>query len=169
MLRRTIAILALSGALLGFVTSLLLPRRYVGRVFLSVDSQEPVEGAADRVLAAAPLSAIIHDNPYYRDTLDYTPMQDLVEQVRANAVIARNGDGDCVVQFTDDSRYAALNMTGRLVEALRRNLESARIKVPVRVSTTGPSPALCAFEGSAAGLLLGLCVWFGVSLSHPAA
>ena len=52
-----------------------------------------------------------------------------------------------------------------LVEGLRRNLETAELKSPVRVGTTGPSNALCTFEGLAAGLVLGLCVWFGVSVS----
>jgi hypothetical protein len=164
MLGRTIAILALSGTLIGFATSLLLPRRYVGRVALTVDKSELVEGAADRVLSNPTLSAIIRESPYYRDLLDYTPIHELVDEVRANVVIARDGSGDCIVQFTDDSKYAALTMTNRLVQALRRELETAEIKVPVQVRATGPSNALCALEGLAAGMILGLCVWFGVSL-----
>jgi hypothetical protein len=163
MLRRMIAMLALSGALAGFVTSLLLPRRYVGRAALTVDASELVDSAADRVLASQPLSAMIQGSPYYRDMLDYTPIAELLQQVRDNVVIARNATGDCVVQFTDDDEFAARSMTNRMVEELRRNLENSSIKVPVRVGTTGPSKALCAFEGLTAGLMVGLCVWFGVS------
>ena len=165
MLRRTIAILALSGAMAGFVTSLMLPRRYVGRASLTVDSHELVDAAADRVLATQALTALVRDSPYYKDVLDYTPMEELLEQIRGNVVIARDGVGDCRVEFTDDGPYAALNTTNRLVEGLRRNLETAELKSPVRVGTTGPSNALCTFEGLAAGLVLGLCVWFGVSVS----
>ena len=163
MLRSTIAILALSGAMAGFVTSLLLPRRYVGRAALTVDPSELVDSAADRVLATQPLSAMIQGNPYYKDMLGYTPMPELLQQVRDNVVIARDATGDCVVQFVDDDELAARNMTNRMVEALRRNLETASIKLPVLVGTTGPSRALCALEGLMAGLLVGLCVWFGVS------
>jgi hypothetical protein len=165
MLRGTIAILALSGALIGFVTSLMLPRRYVGSASLTVDQQELVDGAADRVLAAQPLSALIHDSPYYRDALDYTPIEELLQQIRDNAVITRDRSGDCLVEFTDPDRSVAFNTTSRLVEALRRNLETAQMKSPVRVATTGPSNALCTFEGLAAGLMAGLCVWFAVSRS----
>ena len=63
MLRRTIAILALSGAMAGFVTSLMLPRRYVGRASLTVDSHELVDAAADRVLATQALTALVRDSP----------------------------------------------------------------------------------------------------------
>jgi hypothetical protein len=163
MLGRTIAILALSGAMAGFVISLLLPRRYVGRAALTVDPNELVDGAADRVLATQPLSAMIQGSPYFKDMLDYTPMPELLQQVRDNVVIARNATGDCVVQFTDDDELAARNMTNRMVEELRRNLETASIKLQVRVGTTGPSKALCVLEGLMAGLFVGLCVWFGVS------
>jgi hypothetical protein len=163
MLGRIIAILALSGAMAGFVTSLLLPRRYVGRASLSVDPSELVDRAAERVLATQPLSAMIQGSPYYKDMLDYTPMPELLQQVRDNVVIERNATGDCVVQFTEDDEFAARNMTNRMVEELRRNLENSSIKLPVRVGTTGPSRALCALEGLMAGLLVGLCVWFGLS------
>jgi hypothetical protein len=167
MLRRTIAILALSGVMAGFVTALLLPRRYVGRASLTVDARELVDGAADRVLATQPLSAMIQGSPYFKDMLDYTPMPELLQQVRNNVVIARNATGDCVVQFTDDDEFTTRNMTNRMVEELRRNLENSSLKVPVRVGTTGPSKALCSFEGLMAGLLIGLCVWFGVSRHQP--
>src|ERR1700729_1081248 len=111
MLRRTIAILAMSGAMAGFVISLLLPRRYVGRAALTVDPHELVDGAADRILATQTLSAMIQGNPYYTDMLNYTPMPELLQQVRDNVVIARNRTGDCVVQFTDNDEFAARNMT----------------------------------------------------------
>ena len=163
MLRRMIGILALSGAMAGFAISLMLPRRYIGRAALNVDPSELVDSAAERVLATQPLSAMIQGSPYYKDMLDYTPMPELLQQVRDNVVIARNTTGECVVQFTDDDEFAARNMTNRMVEELRRNLENSSIKLPVHVGTTGPSKALCALEGLMAGLLVSLCVWFGVS------
>jgi hypothetical protein len=165
MLRRTIGMLALSGALIGFVTSLLLPRRYVARASLAIDAPASVEDAAARTLSEPSLSPLILASPYYEPMLSYTALQELVEQIRDNSVIARDSQKGCTVQFTDDDKYAALATTGSLLEEMRKNLGDAQVREPVRVWTTGPSNALCTFEGLTAGLLIGLCVWFGVSRS----
>ncbi len=160
MVLRIVAILAFSGALAGFVVSLALPRRYVGHGSVSAGSKVPLELAADRTLAPESLARVIAQSPYYRRTLDYMPMGELIEEVRANTVIRGEGLLTCGVQFTDDDRYNALDTTRSLLDETRKNLETSAAAGEVRVRTTGPSAALCSFEGSLAGLAAGLCVWF---------
>ena len=165
MLRLVMIMLALSGAMIGFATSLLLPRRYVGTASLSVYNHELVVGAADRTLSAQPLSAMIRDNSHYRQLLDYTPLPDVVQQVRDNTAIVEDPKGGCTVEFTDDDKYAAITMTNSLLNELRRNLQGAPVKEPLRIGTTGPSGALCTLEGLVGGLVVALCVGFGVARS----
>jgi hypothetical protein len=160
MLRRIVAMLAFSGALAGFAVSLTLPRRYVGHGSVPAGSKVPVELAADRTLAPESLARVIGQSPYYRRTLDYMPMGELIEEVRANTVIESEGSRACKVEFTDDDRYNALDTTRSLLDEVRKNLETPDPAGEVRVRATGPSAALCSFEGFLTGLATGLIVWF---------
>ena len=165
MLRRVFAMFMLCGALIGFAVSLKLPRHYVGRGSLLFESPASMQNAAETTLSVRSLSAIIFQSAYYQPMLSYTPVEELVEEIRRNCSIEPNG----MVQYKDDDEYAALDVTRRLVEELKKNAgASARVKEPVRLQLTGPTPALCTFEGILAGLALGLCVWFGLSRSAPA-
>jgi hypothetical protein len=95
--------------------------------------------------------------------LDYTPVEDLVDEIRKDTVIEAEGPRTCAIRFTDHDRYAALSTTQTLVEQLRRDLGNAKVKEPVQVGISGPGAALCTFEGLAAGLVFGLCVWFAAA------
>jgi hypothetical protein len=160
MLRRVIVMFALSGALAGYVTALLLPRRYLGQARLAVTAPFSIEDAAQKTLSAQTLSPMILQSPYYLPILNYTPLDEVVRQIRDNSAIVPEKNAVCLVQFTDDDRYAALDMTHNLLEEMRRNLGNARVRDGVRVVATGPGYALCALEGLAAGLFIGLCVVF---------
>ena len=160
MLRQVVAMLVFSGALAGFAVSLSLPRRYVGRGSVPADSGISVDLAADLTLSPDSLSQVIAQSPYYRQTLGYMPFGQLIEQVRANTIIRTEGAGSCRVEFTDDDPHNALETTRTLLDEMRKNLQTPQPAGPVRVGTTGPSAALCSFEGFLAGVAAGLCVWF---------
>jgi hypothetical protein len=160
MLLRIVAMLAFSGALAGFAVSLALPRRYVGHGSVPAGSKVPVDIAADRTMAPESLARVIAQSPYYRRTLDYMPMGQLIEEVRASTSIHSGRSGFCMVEFKDDDRYNALDTTRTLLDEVRKNLETQDPAGEVWVATTGPSAVLCAFEGFLSGIAAGLCVWF---------
>src|SRR5215472_12861923 len=143
MLRRILAMLAFSGALAGFAVSLVLPRRYVGHGLVPAGPKVAVDIAADRTLAPESLARVIAESPYYRRNLDYMPMGELIEEMRANAVIRSSSPQTCTVEFTDDDRYNALDTTRSLLDEVRKNLGTPGAAGEVRVRTTGPTAALC--------------------------
>ena len=169
MVFRAVAMLVLGGALMGFMTSLVLPRRYVARAAIAVEDSTLIRGAADRTLSPRFLSMFIAQDPHYAPLLDFTPMGEIVDQIRRDTVITPEGPGTCAVRYTDDDRYAALSTTQTLMDQLRRDLGDAKVKQPVEVGITGPGAALCAFEGAAAGFAVGLCLWFAAARSQESA
>jgi len=160
MLFRAVAMLAIGGALLGFMTSLVLPRRYVARATIAVQDPALIRGAADKTLSPAFLTIFIAQDPHFLPLLNYTPMDEIVDQIRRDTVIAPEGPRTCAIRYTDDDRYAALSTTQTLMDELRRDLGDAKVRQPVEVGITGPGAALCAFEGATVGLAVGLCLWF---------
>ena len=163
MLFRTVTMLAVGGALVGFMTSLALPRRYVARATLAVQDTALISSAADRTLSPGFLTMFVAEDPHYVPLLNYTPMEEIVDQIRRDTVIAPAGPRTCAIRFTDDDRYAALSTIQTLIDELRRDLGDAKVKEPVDVAVTGPSAALCMFEGLTAGIAAGLCLWFAAS------
>ncbi|HZL55628.1 MAG TPA: hypothetical protein VFC21_01015 [Bryobacteraceae bacterium] len=160
--RRVLGILALSGAIIGFTVSLLLPRQFVGRASITLTPGVSAEYAIEKTLSTPSLAAIVYRSPYYQPMLDYTPVEDLAREIRDGSSIGPDGR----IQFVHDDKYTALDTARLLLDELKKNAGgAARVKDPVRLEITGPSRGLCTFEGMAAGLLLGLCVWFGVSRS----
>lgn len=160
MVLRAVAMLALGGTLLGFMISLVLPRRYVARASLAVQDTALISGAADRALSPAFLTIFIAQDPGYVPILNYTPMDEIVDQIRRDTVIAQQGPKTCAIRYTDDDRYTAVSTAQALLNELRRDLGDAKVKQPVEVGISGPSAGLCAFEGATAGLAAGLCLWF---------
>jgi hypothetical protein len=158
-----IGMLALSGALAGYVTAQFLPRSYVSRT--TVAFTEPVsEGrcayAAGETLSAVALKPIVVQSAYYAKELDYTPEEEIVERIRQSASIqCRRAAGKDVfqVEFRDDDKYLTLEMTRVLVQETGRNANATmKIIEPVRTGTTGPSPLACVLWGMGAGVVVGI-------------
>ena len=162
---KVVALLAAIGALAGFTTAQFLPRRFVARTtvaFNSSASSDRCAFAAERTMSPAELTPIVLRSAYYKPELDYTPVEELVQRIQANASIRcvhiGNRDG-FRVEFADADRYAALDMTRILAEEMGRNAGNAtQVVDPIRTSLKPPGPGLCVLIGLGAGSLLGLAV-----------
>jgi hypothetical protein len=154
-----VAMLAGIGAIAGFVTAQYLPRQFVGRS--AVGCSGAVCGvAAAQTLSYETLKPIVLQSPFYREELDYTPADEVVQRIRDNASIhsAKSGSREAWrVEFIDADRYAAMEMAQLLTEKMAQNIgPAAPVVEQVHTSVTGPSAALCTLAGIAAGLTIGL-------------
>lgn len=159
------AILAATGALAGFVTAQLIPRRYISRTavaFTEKVSPDRCIFAAAQTLSAVALKPIVVQNAYYRSELDFTPEDELVERIQQNGSIhcaAVAGQNGFRVEFADADRYLTLEMTRILVEETGKNANAAmKVIDPIHSGTTGPGRAECVSIGMAGGLALALLV-----------
>lgn len=163
-LRVTIILIA-TGALAGFTTSQFLPRRYVSittAAFPAGVSSDRCTFAAEQTLSAEYLTPLVIESPYYKSELDFTPVEELVERIRANASIQSIKIGTREgfrIRFTDADRYATLEIVQALTEAMERNEgQKTQIVDPVRSQLVYPGPGACVLIGMAGGLLLGMIV-----------
>lgn len=158
------AILAAMGALAGFVTAQFLPRQYRSQttVAFSGGATGRYAEAAAQTMSTEALRPVIFQSAYYKSELDYTPVDEVIERIQANASIrAVEGGGRKAfrIEFIDPDRYAALDVTRVLAEQLAHNAgESTRVLEPIRAGLTGPGAGLCTSLGGAAGLAIGLIV-----------
>jgi len=157
------AILTVTGALAGFVTAQLLPRRYISRTAVAFTEKVSTDRciyAANQTLSAPALKPIVVQNAYYRTELDFTAEEDIVERIQQNGSIrcdVVSGQNGFRVEFTDDDRYLSLEMARILVEETGKNaLAAMRVVEPVQVGTTGPGRAQCVLIGMVCCLALGL-------------
>jgi hypothetical protein len=186
---QTAALLAAIGALAGYATSLSLPRRYAGHTTLAFvhaswvpqsaydeEARQIFRDASEKTLSPDSLTPIVMQSIYYRPALNYTPADELVEQIRKNSAmdsvrLPDKTDG-FTIRFSDEDRYAALDMTRVLQVEMQRNAallkhaarpdEFIRVVEPVRITTTGPGSGLCTLLGLCAGLALSAFVGIGL-------
>ncbi len=158
-----IGVLAATGALAGFVTAGSLPRAWRATAtvaFVRSVSSDRCTFAAARTLSETALAPLVLQDAYYREELDYTPVEEIVGRIRANGAIRelRMGEREgFAVEFTDPDRYAALDVTRILIEEMTRNAgEATRVVSPVTATLSGPGPAYCTLIGMSAGIALGL-------------
>lgn len=159
------AILAVTGALAGFVTARFLPRKYLSHAtaaFASVMPAGRCAALAAQTLSAESLTPIVLQSEYYRPELDFTPVEEVVERIQQNASIRSvrtTGRDAFSVEFTDPDRYAALEVARVLVEEMGRNSgQATRMIEPILARRTGPSAGLCTLIGMGAGLAIGLAI-----------
>jgi len=150
-------ILATSGAILGFTASFLVSRRWVARATL-----EGAEASASRrALEKESLTPMILQSLSFRPKLDFTPMDELIEQIRENCAFSAPAPNRLTMEFTDDDRDAALEFGNALLHRLSDLAPGAHVTEPLRVTETGPTRALFTGAGLAAGLLLAAIAWLG--------
>ena len=162
---KTAAILTATGALAGFVTGQLLPRRYISRTAVAFTENVSTDRciyAAAQTLSAAALKPIVVQNAYYRTELDFTPEEEIVERIQQNGSIRCvpvGGQNGFRVEFADADRYLTLEMARVLVEETGKNANAAKKVVdPIHAGTSGPGRAQCVLIGMAGGLTLALLV-----------
>ncbi len=156
-----IAILAAAGALAGFGTAQLLPRQFTSQETVGLAnsvSDAKFEQAKAETMSTASLSQIIAQSSSYRADLDFTPLDDIVERIRANSAITHAHDG-FHVEFRDPDRNVASETAHALIESVARNAGTPTRGVEtVHVGLTGPSAGICTLTGMGIGILLGVFV-----------
>ena len=156
------AILAAMGALAGFVTAQFIPRQFRSQTTVAFGGGATgrYAEAASQTMSTEALRPVILQSAYYKSELDYTPVDEVIERIQANASIRSvEGRNAFHIEFTDPDRYAALDVTRVLAEQLAHNAgEATRVLEAIRAGPTGPGLGLCTSLGAAAGLLIGLIV-----------
>jgi hypothetical protein len=155
---KAIAILSAIGALTGFITAQFLPREFIARTSVAC-SGAPCGGAAQLTLSPESLKPIVNQSAWYRDELNYTPADDVVQRIRENASIAAGKTGSWRVEFMDPDRYAAMEMAQTLADTMVHNVgPSGHVLEQVHTGETGPGMGLCIVAGLLGGLALGVAV-----------
>lgn len=177
---RVTALLAASGALLGFSASLVVPHRYMGHAVLGFihkpgapqdfyrnESATLFNAARQATLADPSLDAIIRHSDSYKLRMYTDAMPDLMKDFREHTRIAATeltgAQSGMVVDFEDDDRDTALEIDGALVSALSDNTtkaagvpDSTKIVQTPELELIGMTPALLTGGGLAMGAFLGL-------------
>jgi hypothetical protein len=153
------AILAISGALVGFTASFTISRRYVAHATMTAASGQDILDASNRALSKESLIPIVLQSINYKPRLDFTPMDELIQQIRDSCVMTRATNSDTVtLEFTDDDRYAAMEMGRALLARMGDKVAGAKAE-PLRLTETGPTRAMFTGAGFAGGLSLTALVW----------
>jgi hypothetical protein len=153
---RTIALLAAIGGLSGFGASQFVSRQYIGRTVVAC-SGSPCGSAAEATLSPESLKPIVIQSAYYRDELDYTPADEVVQRIRENASIRSVKAGAWRIEFIDADRYAAMEMAQTLAETMVKNVGPAgHVLEAAHTGQTGPGVGLCIVAGLLGGLTLGV-------------
>jgi hypothetical protein len=156
-------ILATSGAMLGFAASFLVSRRYVARAEITVASRNSFTEASHKAFSKESLVPMIFQSLSYKPRLDFTSMDDLIRQIRENCIITTSLDsGSATLEFTDDDRYAALEIGRALLMRMTDKAAGTQVSNPLQLTETGPTRALFTGAGVAAGLVLTALVWLGL-------
>lgn len=163
---RVTAMLALMGALAGFSTSLILPRRYVATATSAFrntpsDPSELLRHAFARTMESESLVALIVRNASLNSRLDFTPMKDEIEMLRAGAAAHVTGADSFAVQFQDEDKFQATDIAKSLLTGVAANVTmldqsqaGPKLNPIVRVDEAGVTTRMLSLTGLAAGLLL---------------
>ena len=179
---RVIAMLAVSGALLGFSASMFIPRRYVAEADLAIsptpgvthesylsDARRLCDSATELTLIPASLELAIRRSSYFRERLYVDKLTDVQEDVRRNlSITSQTFSGGRIgarIEFEDDDADTALDFTKGILSQLGENAarvagakKAADVVTILRIPQTrlaGVTPLMLSGLGAAAGLLLG--------------
>ena len=180
------AMLTMSGALIGFTSSLFVPHRYAASAELAFigtpgvthesylsDARKLLESSRDVTLLPQSLELMIRRGHLFRERLYLEAFPELRDDVGRNLSIGHislpGGLTGARIEFEDDDADTALDLVREVVSLMGDNAATAagvkkasdvvRIVETPTSKLTGLTPLLLTAIGLGAGLLAGMMVW----------